>query len=755
MGPTGENSIILGAIMAALADLEVAIHRSGPGIFSVSLRKTAPESESDQTDIRTSPIDIELDLEDLRQRADLAVLSSGVEAYGQALAATFLDVEPMRQLLQQAVAADEHVRFRLFIGPSAMDLHEILWETLPDPTSPPGLPRTSLAMSERIVFSRYLGSQDWVRVQLQRKSEMRALIAIASPSNLRDYQDSYTGQPLPPINAAAELQRARTGLEACGIQTHSLASWGHATLDNLEARLREGYDILYLVCHGQRVGSQPKLWFENDQGEAEVIAGKDLVARLWRLDERPRLVVLVSCMSAGGNGEEHTEDRGALAAVGPLISSIGVPAVLAMQGNITMKTVEQFMPAFFERLSETGRVDQAVAAARARVSTRPDAWMPVLFMRLRTGRIWYEPGMVVHPGQEEFDWRQLVRSICEQRCTVILGPGILEPLVGSQRTLAERWARDARLLLPPHETHDLAHVAQYVHTQKGEEDLRADLRRWYKDEIRRRYRKDLPPNIANGSLLGLLDEVGHRMRETDELEPHRLLASLPFPVYVSTNPDNMLTRALREAGRDPTRDVLHWRVDDPYTLSEFRRGADDGRQDEPHLEPDWDRPLVYHMFGHLEEAHSQSLVLTEDQYLDYLIGVTTNKTDIPTVVKMALNDRPLLFIGFQMSDWSFRVLLRIIVNRSGGRRREGYRHVAVQVIPEDDRVEDTDWARRYLEKYFNASGIGVLPTIYWGNSADFLGELREKWMETYGALPAYPIDLDGVDDCGCNPQAAW
>ena len=43
---------------------------------------------------------------------------------------------------------------------------------------------------------------------------------------------------------------------------------------------------------------------------------------------------------------------------------------------------------------------------------------------------------------------------------------------------------------------------------------------------------------------------------------------------------------------------------------------------------------MYHLFGVHDEP--DSLVLTEDDYFDYLIGVTTNKELIPIAVRQAL-----------------------------------------------------------------------------------------------------------------------
>ena len=47
--------------------------------------------------------------------------------------------------------------------------------------------------------------------------------------------------------------------------------------------------------------------------------------------------------------------------------------------------------------------------------------------------------------------------------------------------------------------------------------------------------------------------------------------------------------------------------------------------DDKHYRPAPERPLVYHLFGHLREKEPDLVVLTEDNYFDYLIGVHKNK----------------------------------------------------------------------------------------------------------------------------------
>ncbi|PKN94701.1 MAG: hypothetical protein CVU44_02510 [Chloroflexi bacterium HGW-Chloroflexi-6] len=114
--------------------------------------------------------------------------------------------------------------------------------------------------------------------------------------------------------------------------------------------LRDGADVLYLACHGVLAESGPILFLEDENGKMARIKAEDFVSQLAELEASrlPRLIVLASCESAG------KENAGSMAALGPRLAEIGVPAVLAMQGKISMNTVKKFMPVFFKELNRDG-----------------------------------------------------------------------------------------------------------------------------------------------------------------------------------------------------------------------------------------------------------------------------------------------------------------------------------------------------------------------------------------------------------------
>jgi CHAT domain/SIR2-like domain len=688
--------------MTAYADLEMGIHRRDADSYAIELRYSQPDSDADIRLVRGDPALVQFDMERLR------ALTLDATAYGQLLSQGLFSDPTVQTAFAQARSTaetlDAFLRLRLFIGPSAPELHSLRWETLRDPQD-----GSAFLTSGRLLFSRYLSSLDWRPVRLRPKADLRALVVVASPTDIANYQPG--GRPLAALDVAGELARAETGLGS--IPTTDLASASKATFNNLSAHLRDGYDILYLVCHGALIEGEPWLWLEDETGRTHRVAGRELVTRLVELQQCPRLVVLASCQSAGSGAEARTSDAGALAALGPRLAEGGIPAVLAMQGNITMQTVAQFMPVFFQELQRDGQIDRAMAVARGAVRERPDWWMPVLYMRLKSGRIWYAAGF----GEEQRGlekWPALLSNIRRGRCTPILGPGLTESLLGSRREIAQRWAETYHFPMAPHDREDLPQVAQYLAVNLQPMFPRDELMEYLRQEMLRRYGGDLPEALRGGALGQLVAAVGAQRRERAPAEPHRVLAGLPLSIYITTDVTNLLADALTAAGKEPQVELCRWNEDIAQLPSIYDQ--------EPNYRPDDKRPLVYHLFGRLDE--SDSLILTEDDYFDYLIGVTTNKDLIPGVVRRALADTALLFLGFQMDDWNFRVLFRSIMSQEGRSRRRGYAHVAAQIDPEEGRILEPERARRYLERYFQDADI----SIYWGSAEDFVQELQRRWQ---------------------------
>jgi CHAT domain/SIR2-like domain len=688
--------------MLTYPELEVGLHRWDAEAWTVELRFTDPDSDGFDSSATTSEL---VDFQRLRE------LLADDDAYGIALGEALLEDPAIRERFAGARAVAQAkrlpLRIRLFIGTSAPELHQLRWETLREPVE-----HRRLFTDEGLLVSRFLPSVEGVSVPFRPREELRALVVVANPSDLDGYR-------LAALDTQAELARARAGLGE--IHLTELPGSGRATLSDIIARLREGYDILFLVCHGASRDGEAQLWLEDEDGATHRVPGRELADRIRELAHRPRLVVLASCQSAGdGQGQ----DGGALATLGPRLARAGVPAVIAMQGNVTTRTVDAFMATFFAELQLDGQIDRAMSVARAALCDleRPDWWMPVLFLALRSGRIWYEPGFEGQAGadREMEKWPTLLQSIRQGRCTPILGPGLAESFLGSRREIARRLATIYRYPMANFERENLPQVAQYLAVHQDPEFLRYELQEHLRRDMLTLYGDNLPEAARREPLDRLMSAEGRRRRERDPSEPHRILAELPFPLYVTAGWNDLLRDALIDEGRKP--EVELCRYDDDLELPPPVYDDDV----EPDYVPTVDRPLVYHVFGRL--AYPESVVLTEDDYFDFLIGVTRNNDMIPHFVRSALTHTALLFLGFRLDEWEFRVLFRSLMSQEGRSLRKKFSHVAVQIDPEEGQMSDPEGARRYLSSYFRDARI----TIYWGSAETFIRELQKR---AEGLLP--------------------
>ncbi len=692
------------------AELEVALHRGQADAYRVEVRFSDPRSEAEIPPRRgLAPLDVEA----------LLPLHNDPDAYGRRLTEMLFHDAGLRSLYQQARAAtqsaDLFLRLRLLVGPSAPELAALRWELLRDPES-----NAALATSEKTLLSRFMVSHDWRPVRLQRKSELTALVAVAAPSNLGKYG-------LSEVDLEGEVGRVRESLK--GIHLTVAGRDQPLTPELLVKRLRAGVDILYLACHGalSRKTREPILYLQKDGGEVAVARGGDLARRISELPQPPRLVVLASCESAGTEaGTTADEEPAAQSSLAPLLAEAGVPAVLAMQGKISMETVELAMPVFFEELLVDGQIDRALALARGRVRARADSWMPALYLRLKSGRIWYEPRFA-GAGDEFKKWRSICSSVRQGTFVPILGPVLDERVRGTRGGLAERLADKHDFPLAPHQRSDLAKVAQFLTVRESRSFARTEILEELRGLILERR-----PELEDGNLKTLFKNL-MRLRYGSESDPFRILANLGGSVYINAGSDPLLPLALAEAGARPRPLFSTWRK------------TRDSHPQEPRYEgtPDPGSPIVYYPFGFL--ARPDTLVLTEDDYVDYLIATADYKL-MPRVVRGTLVESSLLFLGFSLDDWSFRVLYRLIMALEGSAELADFTHVGVQVDPSEANLGDARQAREYLQAYFGAGRDAPPIDVYWGTAADFLNELRRQLAENAGEPAPVVEDEDDEDD---------
>ena len=278
-------------------------------------------------------------------------------------------------------------------------------------------------------------------------------------------------------------------------------------------------------------------------------------------------------------------------------------------------------------------------------------------------------------------------------------------MIGSRQEIARSLIDTYHVPMASRGQDDLAQVASYLAFMKSMHPA-TELQRVLGDEVWRRYGDAVahPWHDGDGLSPNQLDDLLAEARawrwQQNLPDTYRELAEFPFPLYITASPDNQLAVALRAAGKMPRVELFPWHDGPAWPLSVYDH--------EPWFRPTLEEPLVYHFFGHF--AYPDSLVLTEDDYENYLTGLGGHSAQIPTMVRRALADTPLFFLGFRVEDRDLRVLLRHIMNQPGGARRKHYAHLAVQVDPEDDRTFNAELARRYVTSLFQGADVSV----YWG-----------------------------------------
>jgi hypothetical protein len=166
-----------------------------------------------------------------------------------------------------------------------------------------------------------------------------------------------------------------------------------------------------------------------------------------------------------------------------------------------------------------------------------------------------------------------------------------------------------------------------------------------------------------------------------------------------------MSKALQNHGKDSKLEICRW--NDNPNVKAFPSVLKDAS-----VIPTPANPVVFHLHGHC--SIPESLVLTEDDYFAFLVAISTKKRLLPHQVKRALAGTSLIFVGYRLADWDFRVLHRGIVMAGDPALRR--LSITVQLPANED-------AQAYLDNYFNRMQVGV----FWGTAEQFMGELWERW----------------------------
>lgn len=210
----------------------------------------------------------------------------------------------------------------------------------------------------------------------------------------------------------------------------------------------------------------------------------------------------------------------------------------------------------------------------------------------------------------DIDWEVVVETIRAESCVLFLGPGLL--LTQKQQPFWEEMVSELQLNqgqnLTYFETDDLFFYKDPI--------LRT--RTYFK--IKAFYREEM---------------------ERIQKELYEKLAKIKFHLVVSISPDQLLSSIMDQQG------ISH-------QFAYYNRSVNPKKLSAPTS----DNPLIYNLFGNIEDQ--QSILLTHEDLYDFLFAIL-GEHKLPDELQTALNQASnYLFIGFQFDKWYMQLLMRLL-----------------------------------------------------------------------------------------------
>jgi tetratricopeptide (TPR) repeat protein len=356
-------------------NLEIG-EQTGSRKYTVSVR--SPEGEA-QEEMRF-PFD-EWELKDQLRDVEFALLRSGgkrrrigtpeeqtIQGFGRALFEALLVGEVgahYRVSWREARRQNKGLRVKLHVKPP--ELSSLPWEFVYDPQ------RSYLGLSSRTPLVRYPDVPHPIE-RLTVTPPLRVLGMVASP------------QGLPQLDVGHEKRLVEEALR--GLQAKRLVelTWLEGqTWRDLQRVMRRGpWHIFHFIGHG---GFDPEteegaIALSDEEGRKHLLGASDLALLL---DDHYflRLVFLNSCEGARGS------PRDAFSSTAATLVRAGIPAVVAMQYEITDGAAIEFSRSFYDAVADRLPIDAAVAEARTAVKmgSALEWGTPVLYMRSEDGLI--------------------------------------------------------------------------------------------------------------------------------------------------------------------------------------------------------------------------------------------------------------------------------------------------------------------------------------------------------------------------------
>ena len=356
-------------------DFDLLIERLGEACRAKVLKSPAGEADG-VFQLPFSPLEIENYLLKFgRSRRHVRHFdSSNIAAaisFGQRLFETVFK-EKVREALYRSLDEAEHqqagLRLRLRLT-NAPDLADLPWEYLYNPST-----SLFLCLSEQTPLVRYLDLPLHIRA-LAVTPPLKILVMISNPHHS------------PALAVEEEWRKLKEAVRELEHQKLAkLERLAHATLTDLQNHLgREEYHIFHFIGHGDfdPHTQEGGLIMEDEYQRPRLVSGK-LLGTLLHDERTLRLAVLNAC--EGARGTRHD----LFAGPAQRLMQHGIPAVLAMQFEITDEVAVTFAHDFYTALAHGQPLEAALVDTRKKIYAQGHEleWAaPVLYLRAPEGKI--------------------------------------------------------------------------------------------------------------------------------------------------------------------------------------------------------------------------------------------------------------------------------------------------------------------------------------------------------------------------------
>lgn len=560
-----------------------------------------------------------------------------------------------------------------------------------------------------------------------------------------------------------------------------------AAEDELQLAPQDG--ILVLLAPLQASGADIEVMLPGEQGLPTYVPITLLAGKLRSLGVRaPRLVVLAPCVADryGRAPESLYSQRVAAIRAGHQLATAGIPGVVVLPPSKELEAVRLFVvrlakiitqsleheqeqpPAPPPDLKGRPKADQELAAQVAGITDltlQPDedlarlvrqaqgslfseSGAPVVFIGTHGGTLWTVPRFAAPVP----DFLQ------ESKFVPFVGPDFR----GVEWVFAQVPVRKIAQLVrsPAHREHhtDPYRLGSFLEIDKSRKQLETlYLQAWAEALHRfgRIYAASQPPVIsdipttlkswnesqlaaAEGKLNGAIETFRNKGEEFWEKNPYGELAKLKQSVYVVTDPSPLLFFALKAYGKDPDFTLFAtagWNGEMARGLRQrlIKAATGNSRDKTEDTPPTEESPLIIHLFGHLWDP--DTLCLTQDDLANWLFRARLVQDQIVGLIGKQLDTGKLLFVGFDVADFVFQLLVRALFSQTES--TPAATNTLVSVVPSSSHFAYPQEAAKFLKGLYarllpraldqrgRSQQAAWLQQIFWGDGLHLIQRINK------------------------------